>query len=170
MRILPVIFLAVFTLLGASVPAVASPPAENSSSGGEGSGVNRFVMLFNRADAEDEEEEEDIVEDDPRAFNMPALVAPLSSDGRLTGFAYVNVRIRVAAGRNVWTMQERAHYALDILVRAAYRTPLSLPDGSGLDFERAEEVWSAALAEYYGEEAIATLEIRSSDVRMLDYY
>ncbi|MEP3072113.1 hypothetical protein [Maricaulis sp.] len=141
-----------------------------SSGGGNG---NRFLLVFNRsAENEDEhgashESDEDEVDDDPRAFNLPALVAPLSRDGRLTGFAYVHVRVRAADGQNVWSMQENAHYALDALVRAAYRIPVSRADGQQLDISRAEEVWSEVLREQYGADAIDHIEIRSSDTRLL---
>ncbi|MED5550405.1 MAG: hypothetical protein VX529_13695 [Pseudomonadota bacterium] len=145
--------------------------------GGNGSSNNangnRFLLVFNRT-VEDEEDhgdsyvgDEDEVDDDPRAFNLPALVAPLSRDGRLTGFAYVHVRVRAADGQNVWAMQENAHYALDALVRAAYRIPVSRADGQQLDIARAEEVWSEVLREQYGANAIDHIEIRSSDTRLL---
>jgi len=139
----------------------------NRSSGNE----NRFLLVFNRASDEEEDSddghgEEEEADDDPRAFNLPALVAPLSSDGHLTGFAYVHVRVRAADGQNVWSMQENAHYALDALVRAAYRIPVSLPDGRQLDIERAETVWADVLREQYGADAIDHIEIRSSDTRL----
>lgn len=141
----------------------------NRSSGND----NRFLLIFNRASDEDESgedhgggEPQDEADDDPRSFNLPALVAPLSSDGHLTGFAYVQVRVRAADGQNVWSMQEDAHYALDALVRAAYRIPVSLPDGQQLDIERAETVWADVLREQYGADAIDHIEIRSSDTRL----
>jgi len=140
----------------------------NRSSGND----NRFLLIFNRASDEDEDGDhgetspDDEANDDPRSFNLPALVAPLSSDGHLTGFAYVRVRVRAADGQNVWSMQENAHYALDALVRAAYRIPVSLPDGRQLDIERAETVWADVLREQYGADAIDHIEIRSSDTRL----
>ena len=134
-----------------------------SSSGGM---ANRFVMLFNRSDNEDDETELDDADDDPRVFTLPALVAPLSSDGRLTGFAYVHVRVRAADGQNVWAMQENAHYALDALVRGAFRIPVSTPDGRELDRERAAEVWADILREQYGANAVDRVEIRSADTRL----
>ena len=85
-----------------SGPVQAAPPAEEASSSGGSS--NRFLALFNIAG--DEEEEEEVEEaDDPRSFTMPAIVAPLSDNGRLTGFAYVLVRVRVAAGNDIWSIQ-----------------------------------------------------------------
>lgn len=147
-----------------SGPVQAAPPAEEASSSGGSS--NRFLALFNIAG--DEEEEEEVEEaDDPRSFTMPAIVAPLSDNGRLTGFAYVLVRVRVAAGNDIWSIQENAHYALDALVRAAHRHDLSAPGGQVLDEDVAVEVWSRVLGEIYGENALERVEIRDFDVRLI---
>jgi len=131
-----------------------------------GQGGNRFLLFFNRSDSEDESVEEDEEDNDPRAFTLPALVVPMSADGRLTGFAYVNVRVRAADGQNVWTMQENAHYALDALVRASYRSSVSTPSGDGVDPERARAVWQATLQEVWGANSIDRIEIRASDTRL----
>ena len=165
------IWLALFMSLTLNASAFAlgggggEPPA--SSGSGSGSG-NRFALFFNRGDSEEEEHVEEEEEDDPRAFNMPALVVPLSSHGRLTGFAYVNVRVRAADGQNVWNMQENLHFALDALVRAGYRDPLSNADGSDLDPDHAREVWREVLQEIYGPGSIDRIEIRASDTRLLN--
>ena len=161
-----VIFLA--GLLPAPAFSFVAPPAESGGgSNDEGSRGNRFLTLFNRAGSEEDEPEEDEVEeDDPRSFTMPTVVAPLSSHGHLTGYAYVQIRVRVAAGHNLWDVRDDAHYALDAAVRAAYRTPVSNEDGTGLDNDRAVEVWLAALGEHYGASAIERIEIRQADTRI----
>lgn len=161
MRLFSVLVLALVLGLAVSGPVVAAPPAEDSSSSGGSS--NRFLALFNIGGDEAEEEEVD----DPRSFTMPAVVAPLSNDGRLTGFAYVLVRVRVAGGNDIWSIQENAHYALDALIRAAHRHDLSAPGGEVLDEERAIEVWSRVLGEIYGENALERVEIRGYDVRLV---
>ena len=169
MRLLLAFILCLSVQSGALAMGGGGGGGGNRSSGND----NRFLLIFNRASDEDEsgddhggEEPQDEADDDPRSFNLPALVAPLSSDGHLTGFAYVQVRVRAADGQNVWSMQEDAHYALDALVRAAYRIPVSLPDGRQLDIERAETVWADVLREQYGADAIDHIEIRSSDTRL----
>ena len=176
MRLLPAAILTLalqsgaFALGGGGGGGGGGNGGHGSSGGGNG---NRFLLVFNRT-VEDEEDhgdsyvgDEDEVDDDPRAFNLPPLVAPLSRDGRLTGFAYVQIRVRAADGQNVWSMQENAHYALDALVRAAYRTSVSRSDGQQLDISRAEDVWAQVLREQYGADAIDHIEIRSSDTRLL---
>ncbi|WP_203292371.1 hypothetical protein [Maricaulis parjimensis] len=142
------------------------PPSSGHGSSSQQSG-NRFSLFFNRSDSEEDADADAEEDDDPRAFNLPALVVPLSSHGRLTGFAYVNVRVRATDGQNVWDMQENFHFALDALVRACYRTPVSTEDGSGLDEERAIELWQEVLQDFYGANSIDWVEIRASDTRLL---
>lgn len=171
MRLAIAILVSLMLQTGAYALGGGGGGGSNGGGGGHGASpsggaANRFVMLFNRSDNEGEHTEEDDADDDPRVFTLPALVAPLSSDGRLTGFAYVHVRVRAADGQNVWAMQENAHYALDALVRGAFRIPVSTPDGRELDRERAAEVWADILREQYGPDAVERIEIRSADTRL----
>tara|TARA_R110000868_G_scaffold2321_1_gene17185 strand:+ start:41062 stop:41571 length:510 start_codon:yes stop_codon:yes gene_type:complete len=166
MRILLAILLSLGVCSAASASSGSPPPSGGHGGGGgnsSGSG-NRFVTLFNRSDREEPVEEEAV--DDPRVFTLPAVVAPLSYNGRLTGYAYVRVRVRAAAGQNIWTMQEHAHYALDAMVRAAGRISLTTADGAELDHELATEVWTRVLREYYGADAVDTVQVVGDDRRM----
>ncbi|WP_300527421.1 hypothetical protein [Maricaulis sp.] len=164
MRLFPALIFGLVLSLALAGGAFAAPPSEESS--GSGGSSNRFLALFNIGG--DETEEEEVEEpDDPRSFTMPAIVAPLSVNGRLTGFAYVVVRVRVAAGRDIWSIQENAHFALDALIRASHRHDLSAPGGQVLDEDVAVEVWSRVLSEVYGENALERVEIRGFDVRLI---
>ncbi|WP_417481698.1 hypothetical protein [Maricaulis sp.] len=160
------IFLAILLSVWFSSAALASGGGGGASGSGSG---NRFVTLFNLSgDAEDEDSaEEEEMAANPRVFTLPAVVAPLSVEGRLTGYAYVRVRVRAADGQNVWDMQERTHFALDAMVRAASRIPLSNADGSGLDLELATRVWESVLRDYYGASAIAEIRVGTPDTLML---
>jgi len=162
------IFLAILLSVWFSSAALASGGGGGHGSSASGSG-NRIVTLFNLSADEDEdasEEDEDMAAN-PRVFTLPAVVAPLSADGRLTGYAYVRVRVRAADGQNVWDMQERTHFALDAMVRAASRIPLSNADGSALDRDLATRVWEAVLRDYYGASAIAEIRVGMPDTLLL---
>lgn len=163
MRIILVIILSTCFASAALASGGGGGSASNSGA------VNRFLTLFNLSstEADAQAEAEDAMTDDPRVFTMPVVVAPLSVDGRLTGYAYVRVHVRAADGQNVWTMQEHTHFALDAMVRAASRISLSNADGSGLDHALATRVWDAVLREYYGSTAIAEILVRGNDTRMI---
>jgi hypothetical protein len=155
-------------VLLAPVPAFAmvSPPPEPAHGAGDSGGGNRILTLFNRAGSEEEDAAEAEEEEDPRSFTIPTVVAPLQRDGHLTGYAYVQIRVRVADGQNIWRVREDAHYALDAAVRAAFRNSVSNAEGTDLDAGRAVDVWRAALIEHYGAQAIDRVEIRQADIRL----
>lgn len=155
-------------VLLAPVPAFAmvSPPPEPAHGAGDSGGGNRILTLFNRAGSEEEDAAEAEEEEDPRSFTIPTVVAPLQRDGHLTGYAYVQIRVRVADGQNIWSVREDAHYALDAAVRAAFRNSVSNAEGTDLDAGRAVDVWRAALVEHYGAQAIDRVEIRQADIRL----
>lgn len=155
-------------VLLAPMPAFAmvSPPPEPAHGAGDSGGGNRILTLFNRAGSEEEDAAEAEEEEDPRSFTIPTVVAPLQRDGHLTGYAYVQIRVRVADGQNIWSVREDAHYALDAAVRAAFRNSVSNAEGTDLDAGRAVDVWRAALIEHYGAQAIDRVEIRQADIRL----
>jgi hypothetical protein len=138
--------------------------------GSSGGASNRIVVHFTpTGDTTIAEEEvvEDDSSDDPRVIGLPAVVAPLSVDGHLTGFAYAHLRMRVREGADAWAARENAHYALNALVHAAHETPLGNATGTELDFMLAAEVWAEALRGYYGASVVDSVEIHSADNRIL---
>ncbi|WP_417470722.1 hypothetical protein [Maricaulis sp.] len=161
------IFLAI--LLSACLSSAALASGGGGGGGNASGSGNRFVTLFNLSSDEDEDHSTDseAMADNPRVFTLPAVVAPLSVGGRLTGYAYVRVQVRAGDGQNVWDMQERTHFALDAMVRAASRIPLANADGSGLDRDLATRVWEAVLRDYYGASAIAEIRVGTPDTLML---
>mgnify|MGYP003675795376 FL=1 len=164
------IFLAIILSACFASTALASGGGGGGGGGSDNSGpVNRFLTLFHlpTTEADEQSDAEDAMLEDPRVFTLPAVVAPLSLNGRLTGYAYVRVHVRAADGQNIWDMQERTHFALDAMVRAASRMSLSNADGSGLDRDRATQVWDAVLRDYYGASTITEIRVSGEDTRML---
>ena len=173
MRVLKAILLALALCVPTSMPAHALGGGGGGGDGDKPSGSgssNRMFLTFSLfgGNSDDEHAEEDGERDeDPRVILMPAVVVPLSVDDRLSGFAYVHLRVRLQDGANIWDVRENLHYALDQLVRAGHRTNLSNEDGTGLDFERAEEVWTGTLGTFYGAAALDWVEVSSADTRLV---
>lgn len=171
MRVLKAILLALVLGLPTAMPAHA---LGGGGGGGDGdsssSSGNRLTLRFNLfggggdEDGYDEDEEED---EDPRVIIMPAVVAPLSQDNRLSGFAYVHLRVRLHEGVDIWDARENLHYALDQLVRAAHRHNMSNEDGTELDQARAEEIWAETLSVLYGGNYLDYVEVSSVDTRLV---
>jgi hypothetical protein len=145
--------------------AYASPPAPASD---EPTNERRVLNFSSRQNDEHEDSAEaEGTTDDPRMVTLPTVVAPLSRDSRLTGFAFVQVRFRLRDGVDIWGARENAHYALDALVRAGHATSLARADGAGIDHRLAEQVWGEILREMYGANVIDTVEVVGDDTRLL---
>lgn len=101
----------------------------------------------------------------PRLVSLPALVVPLTQDNRLTGYGFVSVRFTVASGFDHWDIREHAHFALDAIIRASHRTPVSDETGETIDRTRAEQVWRAALSQEFGEGVVDRMTFEVPDIR-----
>ena len=108
-----------------------------------------------------------IADDNPRMVSLPTLVVPLVHDNRLTGYGFVTLRFVVASGHDVWDIREHAHFALDAVLRASHRTPVSTDDGRTIDPARADAVWRAAIAEQFGEGVVDTISFEVPDIRRI---
>jgi len=184
------IFLAIFFTISCAAAASAFemygvPPAsssEHDSSSSGDSDSNRFVLTFSRG-GDDEPSEENHDEtghgevaadahgeeasEDNRSISLPTVVVPLSRNDRLTGFAFVTVAWRVGDGIDIWAARDKAHIALDALIRSAHTTSLSDESGTGVDLVRAEEVWTEVLRATIGENWVDSIELSGSDTRLL---
>lgn len=173
MRVLKASLLALALCFPASMPAHALGGGGGGGGGdkpSESSSSNRMFLTFSLfgGNSDDEEAEDEAERDeDPRVILMPAVVVPLSVNDRLSGFAYVHLRVRLQDGADIWDARENLHYALDQLVRAGHRANLSNADGTGLDHERAEEVWTGTLGNFYGGNALDWVEVSSADTRLV---
>jgi hypothetical protein len=163
MRIILAILLSLSVASAAS--AYASPPAPASDT----PSAERRVLSFSSRQNDEHDDVEDVDEttDDPRVITLPTVVAPLSRESRLTGFAFVQVRFRLRDGVDIWGARENAHYALDALVRAAHSTSLAREDGAGIDHDLAAQVWGDILRNMYGTNTIDTVEVVGDDIRLL---
>jgi hypothetical protein len=166
-------FLAGFILCaGLAADAVALGGGGGGGGGGSRGGSGARVVVepgftapdpFADASAGAEEE----LESDSRDVVLPVVVAPLSQDGRLTGYAFINTRVRIREGVDHWDVRYKLHFVLDELIRAVHEESISLSDGSAPDPERVEEVFTATLGEVYGRDIIGTFDIISSDLRLI---
>ena len=142
---------------GGSGRVVAPALGGHADSAGHGEGADSHGEETGHAEADG----------DNRDINLPVVVAPLSQDGRLSGYAFISMRMRPQQGVDPWRLRENAHFALDRLVRAAHAHDLSNVAGDGVNSEEAVAVFRAALAEYYGARAVGELDLVSVDTRMI---
>lgn len=74
------------------------------------------------------------------SLSIPGLGLPVIEGGRLRNYVFVSLRLELGAGKTVEQMRPKEAFFRDALVRAAHKTPFTLPgDWTRLD-ERALSV------------------------------
>jgi len=186
MRILLAIFFTISCAAAASAfEMYGVPPASSSEDDNGGSDSNRFVLTFSRGGDDEQSDEnhedtghgeeaeeegghgEEPAAEDVRSISLPTVVVPLSRNDRLTGFAFITVAWRVGDGVDIWAARDKAHIALDALIRSAHETSLSNEAGTGVDLARAEEIWTEVLRTSIGENWVDRIELSGTDTRLL---
>lgn len=78
----------------------------------------------------------------PAALSIAGLGLPVIEGGRLRNYVFVALRLELGAGKTVEQMRPKEAFFRDALVKAAHRTPFTVPgDWTRLD----ERALSAAL-------------------------
>ena len=73
----------------------------------------------------------------PPALSIAGLGLPVIEDGRLRNYVFVSLRLVLGGGKTVEQMRPKEAFFRDALVKAAHRTPFTVPgDWTRLD-ERA---------------------------------
>lgn len=60
--------------------------------------------------------------------DMPVVIAPITVDGKLTGYAYISSRLAAATPTDGLNVRDKIAFVLDAFVRDANRTPVTLAD------------------------------------------
>ena len=63
-----------------------------------------------------------------RAMDVLNLVAPVVRNGRLVNYLFINARIQLAPGVDVWRTREKGHFLRDALVRAVHKQSIAAAD------------------------------------------
>lgn len=102
----------------------------------------------------------------PPALSIAGLGLPVIEDGRLRNYVFVSLRLVLGGGKTVEQMRTKEAFFRDALVKAAHRTPFTVPgDWTRLD-ERAlsAAVMSAANA-ISGRGSVARVEVVAQNPR-----
>ncbi|MBI1341074.1 hypothetical protein GC169_12810 [bacterium] len=88
-----------------------------------------------------------------RSIDLSGMAVPVfDEDRRLLNYFFVNARLLVAPGKDIWKYREKAHFIRDAVVRSAHRESLQVEgDSSKLDEKRAAERFLQAANEAVGE-------------------
>ena len=153
----------VVAVMFTAAASVAAPPPE----GDEGSDV---IELYNEADARAQALMAQFATDEETCSNevrSAPLVIPVTDAGRLVGYAFVTPRFCLARGVNRFQLDDRMHFIIDQMIRAAHRTPITLDEDAAMAEAATNAALLTAASTIIGEGRVDRLDLLGSDLRML---
>ncbi len=67
-------------------------------------------------------------EDEAASVNIAGVGLPVIADGRIRNYVFVSLRLHLARGADATAVRNKDAFFRDALVRAAHRTPFTVPD------------------------------------------
>ena len=157
--------LMVCTLLAVSASggAAAAPPAAPEASG------ETIVLHSDRAELADARLEafNSVSETCPNYASSPTLVVPVTRGDSLFGYAFVTPRLCLARGVSEFTVTREMHFIVDLMIRAAHRTPMTMNAEDQLGRAETTAAMLAAARTVIGDGRIERLDLLGSDIRAL---
>ena len=164
MSVRPLISALTFALVCAG-PAFAG--GDEGGSTGPGNVIKAQFDLVSDADLEAEAAAEEFAAPDYNHVDLPKMAAPIVADGRLVAYAFVNVRLRLKPGVDVWRVRERNHLVLDALVKASHTHPLPRSGRSGFEMDPVRDAWLAASRVHLDGDWVEGVDVIGGDMRLL---
>ena len=97
-----------------------------------------------------------------RAMDVLNLVTPVVRDGRLVNYVFINARIQLAPGVDLWRTREKGHFLRDALLRAVHRRSVISPERDDqVDTAAAQALIAAVARQTLGANAVRSVEILS---------
>lgn len=95
-----------------------------------------------------------------QSIDVQNLVTPVVRDGRLVNYLFINCRIQMAPGVDVWRAREKGHFLRDALIRAVHRRSLASPDRvDQLDQAAAQALITSVARQVLGAQSVASVQI-----------
>jgi hypothetical protein len=147
--------------LSAGAHALAPPPEAD-----EPEVIELYNAIHERADQLAEAFAPD-EETCPNEVRTAPLVLPVTQSDRLVGYAFVTPRFCLERGVNRFQFDNRMHFAVDGMVRAGHRTPLTLDAEQSLVGAQTTQALLTAAVQVFGENRVERLDLLGSDIRYL---
>lgn len=97
-------------------------------------------------------------------FDMPGVVAPITRNGKLVNYIFLNIRLEFFPNAPVIKLRERAHFMRDALILALYKTDISQPNHPGkIDEPRASALILGIIEAQEGKGLIKSVTFNSAD-------
>ena len=100
------------------------------------------------------------------ALGIAGVGLPVIEGGRLRNYVFVSLRLHLGAGKTVEQMRPKEAFFRDALVKAAHRTPFTVPgDWTRLDERALSNALVAAAAGISGRGSVTRVEVVAQNPR-----
>lgn len=97
-----------------------------------------------------------------RAMDVLNLVVPVVREGRLVNYLFLNARIQLGPGVDLWSTREKGHFLRDALIKAVHKRSLAAADrDDAVDPQAAQALIAAVARQTLGANAVRSVEILS---------
>ncbi len=97
-----------------------------------------------------------------RAMDVLNLVVPVVREGRLVNYLFLNARIQLGPGVDLWGTREKGHFLRDALIKAVHKRSLAAADrDDAIDTAATQALISAVARQTLGANAVRSVEILS---------
>jgi hypothetical protein len=97
-----------------------------------------------------------------RAMDVLNLIVPVVREGRLVNYLFVNARVQLAPGIDVFRTREKGHFLRDALLKAVHRRSIAAADRDDqVDPAAAQALILGVARQTLGANAVRTVEILS---------
>lgn len=99
--------------------------------------------------------------------DLPPLVVPVTQSDRLVAYAFVTIRLHLAANADEWRVREQAHFLMHELVGVAHQMPFVRTSATQFVSEPTRELWEEGVRTRLTRDRLERLEILGGDMRPL---
>jgi hypothetical protein len=97
-----------------------------------------------------------------RATDVLNLVVPVVRQGRLVNYVFINARIQLAGGVDVWKARDKGAFLRDALLKAVHRQSIAHPErDDSVDPAAAQALIARVARQTLGQDAVRSVEILS---------
>ena len=156
-----------FAILSGVIAALSLSSAVQAAPGADGPDV---IELYNSVTERSRQLMDQFAIDEESCSNevrSAPLVVPVTQGERLVGYAFVTPRFCLARGVNRFQMDDRMHFIVDQMVRAAHRTPFTLDEDASIAEAQTNAALLEAASTIIGENRVERLDLLGSDLRLL---
>lgn len=98
-----------------------------------------------------------------RAMDVMNLIVPVVREGRLVNYVFINARIQLAAGVDIWKARDKGHFLRDALLKAVHRQSIIDPTrDDAINTPAAQALIANVARQVLGANSVRSVEIMST--------